>query len=80
MERKFKRLRGWRSVRGSREKDGMYRLAKSGMWTESPLLSPHLHMKPPTTCSTRESIICTVTHSHKHTRDAQLPYFVFFVQ
>lgn len=66
--RKFKKLRGWRSRRGSKEKEGMHtRLAYSVTWIESPLLSPQPHMKPPTTCSSKESIICTVTqHTHTH--------------
>lgn len=68
MEQEVKRLREGTSERGSGKKEGMDRPADSGMWTQRPLLSPRLPKKPPTTCSRRESIICTVSHTHRHHR------------
>lgn len=63
----------YRSEKDSRKTKGIDRSADSGMWTERPLLSPRLPKKPPTTCSTRETIICTIplslsrTHRRTHT-------------
>lgn len=59
----------YRSEKDSRKTKGIDRSADSGMWTERPLLSPRLPKKPPTTCSTRETIICTISLSlsHAHT-------------